>query len=190
MGQHDEHEQDVEQHRWHREEVDGHQRIHVVLQKRTPGLRGRLAPARQVLGDGGLGNADAELEQFAVDARRAPPVGRGHALDESADLGIDAGTTALGPATPSRVPTKPCSMPPVDGGGLDDDQGVAPAGPPSIDRWVRRRRRRRRRGSRSPAHGADRARFTSRSAPRHRGTTPASRTSRPRSCARKAGRVI
>jgi hypothetical protein len=53
-------------------EVDAGGAVHVVLQEGAPGLRWRLVPVRHVLGDRGLGDGDTELEQLAVDSRRAP----------------------------------------------------------------------------------------------------------------------
>ena len=44
----------------------------VVVQKATPGRGGDFGPPRQVSSDRGLADLDAELEQFAVDAGRAP----------------------------------------------------------------------------------------------------------------------
>jgi hypothetical protein len=44
----------------------------VILKEGTPSLRGRFSLADQVLAETGLTDVDAKLEQFAVDARRAP----------------------------------------------------------------------------------------------------------------------
>ena len=121
----------VEEHRRHREEIDGDEGVNVILQEAAPGLRRWLPSPRQVLRDRGLGDLDTELEQLAVDSRRTPHVGGGHALDERSDLGIDGWPATLGPAAPSPIPPKSCSMPSDHSGRLDDDQRIAPASPPA-----------------------------------------------------------
>ena len=72
VGQDDEDEQHVERHRGHGEEIDGHQIFHMVVEKRSPGWRRGPAMADHVLGDRRFGQVDAELEQLAVYAGRAP----------------------------------------------------------------------------------------------------------------------
>ena len=44
----------------------------VIAEKGLPALRGRPPSSHHVLGDRRLGDLDAELEQFAVDAWRTP----------------------------------------------------------------------------------------------------------------------
>jgi hypothetical protein len=56
--------------------------------------RGLGAP-RQIPPDSDLANIDTELEQFAMDARRAPERGgRAHPADQVADFGIGSSRTA------------------------------------------------------------------------------------------------
>ena len=56
--------------------------IRMVAQKRLPALGRWSSPARHVLGDAGLADIDAELEQFAVDAWRTPQrIGNTHLSD-------------------------------------------------------------------------------------------------------------
>jgi hypothetical protein len=57
---------------WHREEVDRYHGLEVILQEGAPGLRRWLAASHHILGNTGLADVDAQLEQFAVDARRSP----------------------------------------------------------------------------------------------------------------------
>jgi hypothetical protein len=54
------------------EEFDGDEVGEVVLEERPPGLRGRLLATRHESGNGALRDLEAELEQLAVNARRAP----------------------------------------------------------------------------------------------------------------------
>ena len=56
----------------HGEEVDRDDVPGVVSQEGAPGLRRRAIGLEHVLGDGGLADVDAELEQLAVDTRSAP----------------------------------------------------------------------------------------------------------------------
>src|SRR6516164_6303036 len=56
----------------HREEVDRYHGLDVILHEGPPGLRRWLAASRYILGNTGLADVDAQLEQFAVDARRSP----------------------------------------------------------------------------------------------------------------------
>src|SRR6516225_2169320 len=57
---------------WHREEVDRYHGLEVILQEGPPGLRRWLADSHHILANTGLADVDAQLEQFAVDARRGP----------------------------------------------------------------------------------------------------------------------
>jgi hypothetical protein len=53
--------------------------MRMIAQERLPALGRRSSPARHILGDAGLPNIDAELEQFAMNARRTPQwVGNAH----------------------------------------------------------------------------------------------------------------
>jgi hypothetical protein len=55
----------------------------VIAQKALPGWGGDIGPRRHPPPDGGL----AELEQFAVDARRTPQrIGSAHAADKVTDF--------------------------------------------------------------------------------------------------------
>jgi hypothetical protein len=57
------------------EHVDRHCVSQVVVQKATPSRGRGLGAPRQIPPDCGLADIHAELEQFAVDARRAPTTG-------------------------------------------------------------------------------------------------------------------
>src|SRR5258708_37856083 len=67
-----EHVQDLKPDRRHSEEVARHHGLDVILQEGPPRLRRRLPTAYDVLAHAGLADIDAEFEQFAVDAGRAP----------------------------------------------------------------------------------------------------------------------
>ena len=64
----------------HRGDVSG-----VVAQKGFPALARRPSASRHLLGHCRLGDLDAELEQLAVNARRAPQwIGTAHLANETA----------------------------------------------------------------------------------------------------------
>ena len=87
MQQDDEHVEQTEGRRRHDEEVDGDKVGDVVLEERSPGLRGWLrAPWRETR-NRALRNVQAELEQLTMDARRAPQrIGERHGADEVGKL--------------------------------------------------------------------------------------------------------
>jgi len=55
----------------HHEEVRRDQLLRVVVQESPPRLGGRFSLTNHVLGHGGLGYFDTELEQFPMDPRRS-----------------------------------------------------------------------------------------------------------------------
>jgi hypothetical protein len=65
----------VETDRWNNEQVHGGNVRRVVTQEGPPSLAGRPPPFGHVLGDARLRDLKPELEQFAVNARRAPHSG-------------------------------------------------------------------------------------------------------------------
>src|SRR5713226_8132044 len=71
MHQDDEHVEQTEDRHRHDEEVDGDKVQDMVLEERSPGLRGWLSAAQHETRNGPLRNLEAELEQFTMNARRA-----------------------------------------------------------------------------------------------------------------------
>ena len=73
--------------RRHNQDVHRADACHMVVQKGFPGLRPPSPTPRHVLGNRRLRDLDAELEKFAVDARRTPqPICQAHLPDQAADL--------------------------------------------------------------------------------------------------------
>src|ERR1700680_4067841 len=62
----------VETDSWNNEQVHGGNVRRVVTQEGPPSLAGRPPPLAHVIGEARLGDFKPELEQFAVNARRAP----------------------------------------------------------------------------------------------------------------------
>src|SRR5712691_9233592 len=89
-----EHVEETEGHSRHDEEVDGDEVKDVVLEERSPGLRGPLPAPRRQTCNRALRNVEPQLEQFAVDARRAPErIGERHGADELRKFGADGRST-------------------------------------------------------------------------------------------------
>ena len=95
------------------------------VQKGLPGLRPPSPTPRHVLGDRRLRDLDPELEQFAMDARRAPqPVGQAHLPDQAADLPGNLRPTAPRARLPAPVQSEARPMPSDDGLRLDNRHSV------------------------------------------------------------------
>ncbi len=111
-----------------------------------------------VLGDGGLGNLNSELEQLAVDPRRAPQrVLLAHARDQLADVRRNRRPAgAAGARFPSPVPAKTFPVPADDCLRLHDDEGVQATGPQTIEPDPEFLVERCERGSRLPLSPQDR----------------------------------
>jgi hypothetical protein len=74
--------------------VDRGDGCHLVPQEAAPSRGGSLRAPREVPADSSLADVDAELEQFAVDARRAPErIGATHLTDQGPDFGARLGAS-------------------------------------------------------------------------------------------------
>ena len=92
MAKYDQHIQNPKPRGCHNEHVDRRSVAHVVVQKASPSRGGVFGPPPQVSPNGGLADLDAELEQFAVDAGRAPErIGEAHPADQITDFGTHLG---------------------------------------------------------------------------------------------------
>jgi hypothetical protein len=85
-----EHDQGIEQLkpcRYDKKHVDGGGVMQLIVQERAPGRGGDLGPPWQVSANRGLAHVDAELEQLAMHAGRAPEwVCLAHFADQLTDL--------------------------------------------------------------------------------------------------------
>src|SRR5882757_8700602 len=87
----------VETDSWNNEQVHGGNVRRVVAQESSPSLAGRPPPFDQVLGDARLRDLKPELEQFAVNAWRAPKrVFDAHPPDQCAQLRVDPRSPSQG----------------------------------------------------------------------------------------------
>ena len=93
-------------------QIDRCDRVRMIAQKRSPGLRRWPAMADHVLGDRRLGDLEPKLEQFTVDAGGTPePVLPAHPPNEFAQFATDLGASRPTARLPTPVGSKPCSMP-------------------------------------------------------------------------------
>ena len=111
----------VETDSWNNEQVHGGNVRRVVAQESSPSLAGRPASLDHVLGDARLRDFKPELEQFAVDAWRAPKrIFDAHPPDQSAQFRVDRRSSSLWARLPTPVATKAGPVPTHERLGLDD----------------------------------------------------------------------
>src|SRR6476620_2251624 len=84
----------------------------MVAEEGLPAL-GRRAPSPgHILGDAGLADLDAELEQLAMDPRRSPQrIGNAHLADKPADLQRHRWSTATASRFPAPIQPKTGAVP-------------------------------------------------------------------------------
>jgi len=100
---HDEHE--AVGHRWNHEEIGRDDLADLIPQKRLPRLRWGLASTAHVFRDGRLTDVDPELQQFAMNPRRAPQwVRLRHRANQRAHVGRHGGSVGASATFP--CPTK------------------------------------------------------------------------------------
>src|ERR1700680_4114768 len=111
------------------EQVHGGNVGRVVTQEGPPSLAGRPPPFDHVLGDARLCDLKPELEQFAVDAWRAPKrILHAHPPDQYAQLRVDPRSPSLWARLPTPVAAKAGPMPTHERLGPDDREDLQ-------DRW-------------------------------------------------------
>ena len=115
------------------EKVERHQVLCMIIQK-TPSSMGRWrAMANPILGDGGLGNGDAQLRQLAMHAGSSPErVGPAHVPYQRTYFGSNAWSSGPTPsALPSPISSEPTTVPADDRLRFHDDEDALPVGPDS-----------------------------------------------------------
>src|SRR2546425_1030606 len=116
----------------HDKEVDGNEVGEVVLEERAPSLRRRFRATRHQPGDASLRDVKTELEQFAVDAWRAPErIRERHRAHEFRNLRADRRSTHS-PATGLPSPESAEALPVPANYGLRayEMESPAPSRPP------------------------------------------------------------
>src|SRR4051794_7870764 len=104
--------------------------LYMVLEERPPGWRRRSPPAQHVLTHAGFADVDTQLQQLAVDPRRAPEwVLSVQGADQSADLLRYHGPSRLSPSNlPRPEQAKAFPVPADDRRRLDQEE----TGPPVV----------------------------------------------------------
>src|SRR6202011_758146 len=102
----------VETDSWNNKQVHGGNVRRVVTQESSPSLAGRPPPFDHVLGDARLRDLKPELEQFTVDARRAPKrIFDADPPDQYAQLLVDLRSPSQWTRFPTPVAAKAGPMP-------------------------------------------------------------------------------
>src|SRR5580693_5889762 len=115
----------VETDSWNNEQVHGGNVRSVVSQEGSPSLAGRCPSFDHVLGDARLRDFKAELEQFAVDAWRAPKrIFDAHPPDQYAQLRVDLRSPSQWARLPAPVVAKAGPVPTHERLGLDDCENL------------------------------------------------------------------
>src|SRR6516162_11468810 len=112
--------------------------LHMIAKEGCPSLQWPIPPRYHVDGNRGLGDHDAEFEQFAVNLGRAPQrVLKTHSSDQVAHLPGDPRSAPRRPGFPSPVSGKTHAMPTQDGLGPNDGDGAKDARAATIqpDEW-------------------------------------------------------
>src|ERR1700738_1287173 len=123
----------VETDSWNNEQVHGGDVRRVVTQERSPSLAGRRPSFDHVLGDARLRDLKPELEQFAVDAWRAPKrIFDAHPPDQYPQLRVDVRSPSLWARLPTPVAAKAGPMPTHECLGPDDCENLQDKRKPAI----------------------------------------------------------
>jgi len=98
----------------------------MIMKKRLPPLRWQASSPGHILGHARLSDIDAELEQLAMDPRRAPQrIGNAHLADQPADLRRQSGPATTASRLPAPIRPKTSAMPADNGVRLNDRQRIA-----------------------------------------------------------------
>ena len=130
LRQPDPHEEDLASNRGHGKEVNGDKLCQMVLQEGPPCRRGRGAMAQAILLDRGFSHGNAQLPQFAQDARGAAARIRPRDFsDQLTDLLTEGRSTRSRPTEAGPVFTKACALPSDYSRRLHKDHDFPPSRP-------------------------------------------------------------
>src|SRR4030088_3498072 len=119
------------------EQVDGGNVRRVVTQEGPPSLAGWPPSFDHVLGDARLSQFKPELEQFAMDAWRAPKwIFDAHPPDQRAQLRVDLRSPSLWARLPTPVAAKAGPMPTNERLGPDDCENLQDCWKPPIQLYI------------------------------------------------------
>ena len=105
----------------------------MIIEKAPPSMGRWDAMANHILGDGSLGNGDAQLRQLAMHAGSSPErVGPAHIPYQLTYFGSDAWSSRPTPsALPSPISSEPTTVPADDRLRFHDDEDALPVSPDS-----------------------------------------------------------
>ena len=107
------------------EQVDSGDVGRMAAQEGAPSRGGRSASLDHILRDAGLSDLKAELEQFAMDARRSPQrIVNAHPPDQSAQVRVDLRSASKGTGFPTPIPAEAGSVPSHEGLRADNRDGL------------------------------------------------------------------
>src|ERR1019366_7208455 len=110
----------------HDEQIHRRAAVGMIMKERLPPLRWRASSPGHILGQARLTDADAELEQFSMDPRRAPQrIGNAHLADQPADLRRHSRAATTASRLPALIRPKTRAMPADNGVRLNDRQSIA-----------------------------------------------------------------
>jgi hypothetical protein len=122
-----------ERDRWKDKKVDRRNAVGMVAEKRTPALRWRPRVAAHIPSDCRLSDLEAELEQFAMNVRRAPERVRVvHLANERAQLSRDLRSANMVARSPAPIRSKPSAVPANDRFWPDNRNRAKDGGEPVI----------------------------------------------------------
>ena len=133
MAKDDEDEQNSEGCGRQSEKVERHQVLCMIIEKAPPSMGRWRAMANHILGDGGLGNGDAQLRQLAMHAGSSPErVALLMFRIRLTYFGSDAWSSGPTPsALPSPISSEPTTVPADDRLRFHDDEDTLPVSPDS-----------------------------------------------------------
>src|SRR6266567_5492748 len=115
----------LKRNRRNHEQINRRNSLHMIAKEALPSLQWPTPPRYHVDGNRGLGDRDAEFEQFAVNPGSAPQrVLKAHSSDQVAHLSGDPRSATRRARFPSPVASKTLAMPAHDSLGPDDAQGI------------------------------------------------------------------
>src|SRR5258706_8148276 len=124
----------IETDSWNNEQVHGGNVRRVVTQEGSPSLARWPPSFDYVLGDARLRDLKPELEQFAVDAWRAPKrIFDAHPPDQYAQLRVDLRSPSLWARLPTPVAAKAGPMPTHERLGSDDREDLQDRRNPAVE---------------------------------------------------------
>src|SRR5450759_3688834 len=109
----------------HDEQIHRRDAVGMIMKERLPPLRWRASSPGHILGHARLSDIDAELEQLAMDQRRAPQrIDNAYLADQPAYLRRHSRSVTTASRLPAPIRPKTRAMPADNGVRLNDRQHI------------------------------------------------------------------